>query len=64
MPDLTLTDLRVGKAVLDLRLWRDGEATRWEVTRGPAAMVEHRPFARHAGLWPADAESADKPSAA
>jgi hypothetical protein len=64
MPDLKLTDLRVGKAVLDLRLWREGEATRWEVTRGPAKMVEHRSFARHSDLWPADATTAEKPSAA
>ncbi len=64
MPDLKLTDLRVGKAVLDLRLWREGEATRWEVTRGPAKMVEQRSFARHSALWPADPTTAEKPSAA
>jgi hypothetical protein len=49
--------------VLDLRLWREGEATLWEVTRGPAKMVEHRSFARQNALWPADATT-EKPSAA
>jgi len=60
MPDLELTDLRVGKAVLDLRLWRDGEATRWEVTRGPAEMVEQRSFKRCTSLWPAEAARGER----
>ena len=30
LPDLTLRGLRVGRATLDLRFWRDGESTRWE----------------------------------
>lgn len=31
LPDLTLRQLRVGKATLDLRFWREGAATRHEV---------------------------------
>jgi hypothetical protein len=64
MPDLELTDLRVGKSVLDLRLWREGDATRWEVTRGPAGMVEQRRFARGTALWPAEDGAKEKISAA
>ena len=30
LPDITLRGLAVGKARLDLRVWRDGERTRWE----------------------------------
>ena len=45
LPDLTLIDLRVGQARFDLRFWRDGDATRWEVLKGEAAMVAYRPCA-------------------
>ena len=31
LPEITLHKLRVGKARVDLRFWRDGEATRHEV---------------------------------
>jgi hypothetical protein len=31
LPEITLHKLRVGKARIDLRLWRDGETTRHEV---------------------------------
>jgi len=43
LPQLTLRNLRVGKARLSLSFWREGEATRWEVTRGSSAIaVEQR----------------------
>ena len=42
-----------GCHALDMRLWREGEVTRWEVTRGPKNMVEQRRFARMTDLWPA-----------
>jgi glycogen debranching enzyme len=32
LPDVTLHGLRVGRAKLDLRFWREGERTRWEAT--------------------------------
>jgi glycogen debranching enzyme len=50
MRDLTLTDLRVGPAMFDVRFWREGAATRWEVTRGDARAVLHRPLARGTAL--------------
>jgi hypothetical protein len=64
MPDLELVDLQVGKAKLDMRLWREGETTRWEVTRGPKHMVEQRRFARMADLWPAANGETEKTTAA
>jgi glycogen debranching enzyme len=38
--DVTLTDLRVGDATFDIRFWRDGSASKWEVLRGPAERVQ------------------------
>lgn len=32
LPDVTLRGLAVGKARLDVRVWRDGERTRWEAS--------------------------------
>ncbi|MGH6970038.1 MAG: amylo-alpha-1,6-glucosidase, partial [Caulobacteraceae bacterium] len=59
MPDLALMDIRLGGRVFDLRLWRDGERTLWEVTRGQRRMVEQRAFARGPDLWdPAGAAKA------
>ena len=51
LPDLTLRDLRVGEAVLDVAFRRDGDATRWEVLRGEPSMVERRAW----GPWPVEA---------
>ena len=42
LPDITLTDLRVGHHVLNLRFQRDGDSTSFEVTRGNARIVERR----------------------
>jgi glycogen debranching enzyme len=39
MPDLVLRDLRVQRMSFDLRFWRDGAVTRWEVLRGDASRV-------------------------
>jgi glycogen debranching enzyme len=44
LPDITLLDLRLGQHRFDLRFWRDGDATRFEVPRGPARLVEQQPF--------------------
>jgi glycogen debranching enzyme len=51
LPDLALRDLRLGAAMLDLRFWRDGPETRWEVTRGDRSIVEARSFARGPDFW-------------
>jgi glycogen debranching enzyme len=40
LPDLTLTDLRLGDAVFDLRFWREDDRTSFQVLRGdPGAVV-------------------------
>jgi glycogen debranching enzyme len=45
LPEITLHKLRVGKARIDLRFWRDGEATRHEMLAVDGKLaVERRPF--------------------
>jgi glycogen debranching enzyme len=44
LPDITLLDLRLGRRSIDIRFWRDDAATRFEVLRGPAQIVEQRQF--------------------
>jgi glycogen debranching enzyme len=44
LPDITLQDLRLGRHSFDLHFWRDGDATRFEVTRGEAHAVEQQRF--------------------
>jgi glycogen debranching enzyme len=45
LPEITLHKLRVGKARLDLRFWRDGEATRHDVLAIEGELaVERRAF--------------------
>ncbi len=34
LPDVTLTDLRLGRRRFDIRFWRDGDKTQWEVLKG------------------------------
>jgi len=50
MPDVTLIDLRLGRKTMDLRFWRDGEATKFEVLRGDASSVVLRPITDGLGL--------------
>jgi glycogen debranching enzyme len=45
LPDLTLSDLRLGKQAFDIRFWRDGEETRFEVLKGDPFAVERRRLA-------------------
>ena len=44
LPDLTLLDLRLGTELFDIRFWRDGDETRFEVLRGDPEVVEARRF--------------------
>jgi glycogen debranching enzyme len=41
LPDLAVHGLRLGRHKLDIRFWRDGEETRFEVTGGDRKLVEH-----------------------
>jgi hypothetical protein len=40
LPDRTIVDLTVGKEKFDIRFFREGSATRWDVLRGDAKRVE------------------------
>jgi glycogen debranching enzyme len=40
LPDLTVQDLRVHRHTFDIRFWRDGEETKFEVQRGDPRVVE------------------------
>jgi glycogen debranching enzyme len=40
LPDLTIRDLRLGKHKFDIRFWREGERTEFEVLNGDARLVE------------------------
>ena len=44
LPDVTLSDLRLGKDAFELRFWREGEETRHEVLRGDPRAVVRRSF--------------------
>ena len=49
LPDLTVRDLRIGKHKLDIRFWREGEQTAFEVIKGDASWSSgaiSRPRAR------------------
>jgi hypothetical protein len=39
LPDITLTDMKIGRPRFDLRFSRDGRDTQWEVLRGEAGLV-------------------------
>ncbi|HYZ23709.1 MAG TPA: glycogen debranching N-terminal domain-containing protein [Rhodopila sp.] len=42
LPDVTLTDLRLGRRHLDIRFRREGDRTVWDVRHGEAGMVKQR----------------------
>jgi glycogen debranching enzyme len=42
--DLEVSDLRIGDERFDLRFWRDGEQSRWEVLKGNKEAVIQRSF--------------------
>lgn len=44
LPDLTVLDVRVGKQRFDIRFWRDGAETRFEVLRGDLNAIERSSF--------------------
>jgi hypothetical protein len=45
LPDLTVHDLRIGKHMLDIRFWREGEQTAFDVIKGDRKLVERRDIA-------------------
>ena len=50
LPDVTLSNLKVGTNNLTVRFWLDGAQTRHEVLAGDAAVIERRPFGEAWGL--------------
>ena len=40
LPDLTVRDLRIGKHKLDIRFWREGKETAFDVIKGDPNLVE------------------------
>jgi glycogen debranching enzyme len=44
LPDITLTDLRLGQECFDIRFWREGKKTDFKVLVGKRNMVERKPF--------------------
>jgi len=44
LPDLTVTDLRLNQHKFDIRFWREGDKTKFEVLRGEKNMVEYCPI--------------------
>jgi hypothetical protein len=40
LPDLTMRGLRIGKQKLDIRFWREGDETAFDVTKGDPNLVE------------------------
>jgi len=45
LPDVTLTDLRLGRRRFDIRFWRDGDVTQWKVLKGNHEAVARRSYA-------------------
>jgi glycogen debranching enzyme len=45
LPDVTLTDLRLGWRRFDMRFWRDGDKTQWKVLKGNHNAVARRSYA-------------------
>jgi glycogen debranching enzyme len=49
LPDVTLTDLRLGRRRFNVRFWRDGKETLFEVLRGNRNAVERRAVSARSG---------------
>ncbi|HEY2535253.1 MAG TPA: glycogen debranching N-terminal domain-containing protein [Xanthobacteraceae bacterium] len=45
LPDLTVHDVRIGEHMLDIRFWREGEQTEFDVIKGDHGLVERRDIA-------------------
>jgi glycogen debranching enzyme len=42
LPDVTLTDLRLGERRFDIRFWRDGKSTNFKILKGNPDAIEHK----------------------
>jgi hypothetical protein len=50
LPDVTLTDLRLGRRRFDIRFWRDGDKTRWKVLKGNQGAVTRHSYGSRSHL--------------
>jgi glycogen debranching enzyme len=50
LPDVTLTDLRLGRECFDIRFWRDGRKTAFKILKGKHGIVEHRSMGRSGNM--------------
>jgi glycogen debranching enzyme len=50
LPDITLSDLRLGRSRFDIRFWRDGENTLFKVLTGKPGVVERKSIALSANV--------------
>jgi hypothetical protein len=50
LPDVTLTDLRLGRRRFDIRFWRDGKDTAFKVLAGKPDAVERVSMALSGGV--------------
>jgi hypothetical protein len=50
LPDVTLTDLRLGRQCFDIRFWRDGKDTLFKVLKGEHDSIELRSIANSANM--------------
>jgi glycogen debranching enzyme len=55
LPDLTVRDLHIGEHKLDIRFWREGEETAFQVIKGDPKLVERCDLASKAAEFRADA---------
>jgi glycogen debranching enzyme len=49
LPDVTLTDLRLGQQRFDIRFWREGEGTLFKVLAGESKAVERKSIVLYGG---------------
>jgi glycogen debranching enzyme len=63
LPDLTVRDLRLGKQKLDIRFWREGEQTVFDVTKGDPNLVERCNIAHKVAQLRTGSDLAETPPA-
>ena len=63
LPDLTVRDLRIGKHKLDIRFWREGKQTAFDVTRGDPDLVERCDIAHRVAQLRTASDVAEAPPA-
>ena len=52
LPDVTLSDLRDGKRKFNIRFWREGIQTRWDILKGDPATIVSRAYSTGRHLHP------------